>query len=98
MASAQSQVTAPSHASIRSQADRVSSIFATTFYYVFMLSLGILWITIWSILAYSLAMTEGLLSGAIMGIYFVVPALAVGYFALRRRMAGTPEPGQPLAR
>lgn len=98
MASVQSQVTAVSHAGIRSQVEQVSEIFATTFYYVFMLSLGVIWITIWSILAYSLAMTEGLLSGAIMGIYFVVPALAVGYFALRRRMAGTPEPVQPLAR
>jgi len=52
-----------------------------------MVVLAVLWIVIWTLLAYSTVQWEGLLEGLIMGAYAVVPVIAMAYFSIRRRMA-----------
>jgi len=87
MASAQQPTTVPRQAGFRTQLSRVSPMLAGAFTTTAMVVLAILWIAIWTLLAYSTVQYEGLLKGVIVGIYAVVPVLALAYGSIRRRMA-----------
>lgn len=85
MASAQQPVTVPRQAGVRTQLSRLSPLLASGLYYVGITTLGVLWVTIWSLFAYSTVQVEGLLPGIILGVYSVGPVLVIGYRAIRRR-------------
>ena len=87
MASAQQPATLPQQAGLRTQLSRLSPLLAGAFSTTAMVVLAVLWIAIWSLLAYSTAQVEGLLKGLIMGTYAVVPVIAMAYFSMHRRMA-----------
>lgn len=87
MASAQQPATVPRQTGFRAQLSRVSPMLAGAFSTTAMVVLAVLWIVIWTLLAYSTVQWEGLLEGLIMGAYAVVPVIAMAYFSIRRRMA-----------
>lgn len=87
MASAQQPVTLPTRPGVRTQLSQLTNLLANAVYYVVMIALGLIWITIWSVMAYTNIQLEGLLPGLILGAYAVVPVLVLGYRAARRRIA-----------
>lgn len=87
MASAQHPATVSRQTGFRTRLSRLSPMLADAFSTTAIVVLAILWIAIWTVLAYTTVQVEGLLNGLIMGAYAVVPVIAMAYFSIRRRMA-----------